>query len=250
MNRENIDKLIREMQSIERRNELIYQNSLINLVTTYERAMAKIITTYYVKNNESLGPDKTIKLYEVKKMNSISEIVNYLIMNEVKDLMHRGVKEWHDFIKKKFCSPLYYYNNNLSLGMVTLNPDKIFSGEYKEYRADATGDNYKNGTMYVSVFTGRFEEIKKMNEYSYLLTLDDVGTGQKKGTERIENDLRYYSVEAVGFTDSGVFMLYTPDAPIENLPRRSYRNAGDNISNRRCMPFLLYSPQFLQADSC
>lgn len=112
ISKKNIDKLIREMQSIERRNELIYQNSLINLVTTYERAMAKIITTYYVKNNESLGPDKTIKLYEVKKMNSISEIVNYLIMNEVKDLMHRGVKEWHDFIKKKFCSPLYYYNNN------------------------------------------------------------------------------------------------------------------------------------------
>ena len=124
-------------------------------------------------------------------------------------------KEPSEFLPKTF----YYYNNNLSLGMVTLNPDKIFSGEYKEYRADATGDNYKNGTMYVSTFTGRFEEIKKMNDYSYLLTLDDVGTGQKKGTERIENDLRYYSIEAVGFTDSGVFMLYTPDTPIENLPK-------------------------------
>lgn len=112
ISKKNIDKLIREIQSVERRNELIYQNALINLITVYERAFGKIILNYYTKNSERLGQDKTIKLFEIKKMNSISEIIDYLIINEVKNLMHKGVKEWHEFIKKKFSAKLNYYYTN------------------------------------------------------------------------------------------------------------------------------------------
>ena len=112
ISKKNIDKLIREIQSVERRNELIYQNSLVNLITIYERAISKIILNYYSKNNERISQDKSIKLYEIKKMNSITEIIDYLIINEVKDLMFKGVKEWHDFIQNKFSAKLEYYYSN------------------------------------------------------------------------------------------------------------------------------------------
>lgn len=112
ISKKNIDKLIREIQSVERRNELIYQNSLVNLITIYERAISKIILNYYSKNNERISQDKSIKLYEIKKMNSITEIIDYLIINEVKDLMFKGVKEWHDFIQNKFFAKLEYYYSN------------------------------------------------------------------------------------------------------------------------------------------
>lgn len=112
ISKKNIDKLIREIQSVERRNELIYQNSLVNLITIYERAISKIILNYYSKNNERISQDKSIKLYEIKKMNSITEIIDYLIINEVKDLMFKGVKEWHDFIQNKFSTKLEYYYSN------------------------------------------------------------------------------------------------------------------------------------------
>ena len=112
ISKKNIEKLIREIQSVERRNELIYQNSLVNLITIYERAISKIILNYYSKNNERISLDKSIKLYEIKKMNSITEIIDYLIINEVKDLMFKGVKEWHDFIQNKFSAKLEYYYSN------------------------------------------------------------------------------------------------------------------------------------------
>lgn len=112
ISKKNIEKLIREIQSVERRNELIYQNSLVNLITIYERAISKIILNYYSKNNERISQDKSIKLYEIKKMNSITEIIDYLIINEVKDLMFKGVKEWHDFIQNKFSAKLEYYYSN------------------------------------------------------------------------------------------------------------------------------------------
>lgn len=109
---------------------------------------------------------------------------------------------------------------------VTINTDGTFTGGYHDSNMGESGEGY-DATVYYSNFSGSFKEVRKVNDYTYALYLDHLITEDIPDTERIENaegaKVRYVASEPYGMDGSPEFYIYTPDAPIEQLPE-TYRS--------------------------
>lgn len=71
--------------------------------------------------------------------------------------------------------------------------------------------------MYVCGFDGRFEDIKRIDEYSYSLTLAEVNSDYEDGKTWVEDGVRYISAEPYGVESGEEFILYLPETPINEL---------------------------------
>ena len=106
---------------------------------------------------------------------------------------------------------------------ITLHRDGTFTGYYLDSEMGDAGDGYPNGSAYICSFSGKFENIEKMDEYSYKMTLGQVTTENPIGEEWIEEGIRYVATEPHGLYDpekgqnATEFIFYLPDAPIDQL---------------------------------
>ncbi len=100
---------------------------------------------------------------------------------------------------------------------LTLNPDGTFTGSYHDSEMGEMDEDYPNGTVYQSEFSGKFGNVEKINDWSYALTLTEVTTADEVGTEWIENGIRFVAAEAFGLVGGTEFILYTPEAPTAEL---------------------------------
>ena len=72
--------------------------------------------------------------------------------------------------------------------------------------------------MYCSDFTGKFTEIKKLNDHVYSMQLTDLQLEQESGTQEIIDDcLKVYS-EPYGLVPGSEFYLYVPEVQSSELP--------------------------------
>ena len=70
--------------------------------------------------------------------------------------------------------------------MLNLNQDGSFSGSFSD--SDVTAGEGYSYTMYCSDFTGKFTEIKKLNDHVYSMQLTDLQLEQESGTQEIIDD--------------------------------------------------------------
>ena len=101
---------------------------------------------------------------------------------------------------------------------LTLNKNGTFAGYFHDSNMGENGDEYPNGTVYISEFTGRFKNIEKVNDYSYKMTLVNLNTNEAIGKESIEEGTRYIYSEPYGIDGGTEFILYLPNTPIKELP--------------------------------
>ena len=103
--------------------------------------------------------------------------------------------------------------------LLTLNPDGSFDGTYHDSDMGVSGAGFPNGTVYLCTFRGRFGDIKKLDDSTYAMTLQELNitTPHAVGEEWIEDGVRYVSSEAYGLNGGTEFFLYTPEAPISDL---------------------------------
>ena len=100
---------------------------------------------------------------------------------------------------------------------LTLSEDGSFTGTYSDSEMGERDENdYPNGTVYVCNFSGQFANIKKVNDYTYSMTLDSVAID--KEADRIEDGIRYKEGEPSGMDSGTEIYFYTPDAPVSELP--------------------------------
>lgn len=112
--------------------------------------------------------------------------------------------------------------------VITLKQDGTFEGLYHDSEMGITSEGYPNGSAYVCEFSGRFTDIKKINDYSYKMTLSDVKTTEPIGKEWIEDGVFYTATGPHGLMNSQEspdfdkvateFIFYLPDAPVDSLP--------------------------------
>lgn len=108
--------------------------------------------------------------------------------------------------------------------IITLNRDGTFTGWYLDSEMGETGEGYPNGSVYICDFSGRFENIKKVDEYSYQMTLTDIQTEKPVGEEWIEDEIRYVASDPHGLNDPDnnkecvEFIFYLPDTPVDQVP--------------------------------
>ena len=80
------------------------------------------------------------------------------------------------------------------------------------------------GSAYVCDFSGRFENIKKIDEYSYQMTLTGIQTEKPVGEEWIEDEIRYVASDPHGLNNPDnnqecvEFIFYLPDTPVDQVP--------------------------------
>ncbi len=100
---------------------------------------------------------------------------------------------------------------------LTLSEDGSFTGAFSDSEMGERDENeYPNGTVYVCNFSGQFKDIKKVNDYTYSMTLDSVKVAEDD--EKIEDGIRYKAGEPSGMDSGKEIYFYTPDAPVSELP--------------------------------
>ena len=111
-----------------------------------------------------------------------------------------------------------------------LDADGSFSGSYHDSDMGAIGEDYPNGTVYESQFSGTFTEIKQIDETTYSMRLESIETEQIAGEERIEDGVMYISAEPYGMETGEQFYLYAPGAKVADLPE-SYVGWVSSVSS-------------------
>ncbi len=106
---------------------------------------------------------------------------------------------------------------------LSINKDGTFRGGYYDSDIGDTGEGYPNGTMYSSVFEGKFTRPKKVNDYTYSMSIESIKLKQEVGREEIIDGIRYIYSEPYGLDGAKEIYIYTPQAPIKELPE-SYRS--------------------------
>lgn len=96
--------------------------------------------------------------------------------------------------------------------------DGSFSGAYHDSNMGETGDGYPGGTCYISVFSGQFGELKKVNEYTYSTTIENIELEQEPGEEEILDEVKYISSEPYGVDNAEELLFYVKGAPVSELP--------------------------------
>ena len=101
--------------------------------------------------------------------------------------------------------------------MLILNADGTFSGTFLDSDMGDADESYPNGTAHICEFSGKFEGIEKVNDYSYKMTLTTLETAAQSGDEWIEEGVRYIASEPYGLNCGAEFMLYLPETPLDAL---------------------------------
>lgn len=115
---------------------------------------------------------------------------------------------------------------------IVINSDGTFSGEYYDYDALATGENYPYGTLYESSFTGEFSGMKKVDEYTYYLYIKDINYQQEVGAEEIIDQVLHIRTEAYGLTGVERLIVYIPGTPADSLPENVRIQCNESMLNR------------------
>lgn len=101
--------------------------------------------------------------------------------------------------------------------VMTLKDDGSFTGEYHDSEMGDMSEEYPNGTVYVCNFSGKFENIKKVNEYTYKMTLSYIDSEETYGEEWIEDGTRYIGSNPYGLESGKDFYFYLPETPVHEL---------------------------------
>lgn len=101
---------------------------------------------------------------------------------------------------------------------IHIDSDGTFEGFYYDMDMGVSGEEYPGGTMYVCSFSGKFTNIKKVNEYTYSMELEYIDREAEPGEEWIENEIKYIASEPYGLEEGKEFLLYLPEAPMSELP--------------------------------
>lgn len=133
--------------------------------------------------------------------------------------------------------------------MLNINEDGTFQGYFSDSDMGDIGDDYPKGTVYLSEFEGKFTTPEKVNSYTYSVEIEYIKLEKEVDTEEIIDGIKYIYSEPYGLNDAKEIYIYTPEAPIKELPE-GFRNwvGYRNLSNveEEYLPF--YGLYNLDAD--
>ena len=100
---------------------------------------------------------------------------------------------------------------------LNLNDDGSFTGVFHDWDGTNSMDDSDYSQVYTCTFTGRFGNPRKIDGYSYSITLEELdyetGDPYKSDTDR----MWYIPSYPYGLTDCSTFIVYLPGAPASSL---------------------------------
>ncbi len=100
---------------------------------------------------------------------------------------------------------------------LTLSEDGTFEGNFHDSDMGDTGEGYEHGTVYVSDFTGRFDHVRKIDDFTYLVSLAEITVAQEGEENWIEDDIRYVASAPYGIDQGKLYIFYMPGKPIAEM---------------------------------
>lgn len=106
----------------------------------------------------------------------------------------------------------FYFSSGAGGWCTFLNIDEegTFKGNFHDSDMGDFMEEYPEGTIYYSDFSGRFSTPVKVDEYTLELTLESLEYVNPVDTEEIKDGIRYIYTDAYGLTGSDKFYLYLP----------------------------------------
>ena len=102
---------------------------------------------------------------------------------------------------------------------LTVNAKGEFGGEYHDSDLGDTGEGYDNGTLYLSQFTGRFTDVKKISNYVYEAKVTELTYAEEPEKVQIVDGVRRIFSVANGIAGTERVRFYLPGAELATLPR-------------------------------
>ncbi|MDR0958034.1 MAG: hypothetical protein LBM16_02350 [Clostridiales bacterium] len=100
---------------------------------------------------------------------------------------------------------------------VLLQADGMFTGQFHDSDLGDIGDEYPNGTFYECLFSGKFTDIRKINDFEYAMTLENLDYDATKA-ETIVDGVKIVSTEPYGFDNASEFSFYLIGKDTSDLP--------------------------------
>lgn len=101
--------------------------------------------------------------------------------------------------------------------VMQIHADGSFEGQYYDSDMGSTGDDYPNGTMYQSNFSGQFTQPVKVDDYTYSMQIETIDFEQKIGTEEVRDGVLYSYTDAYGLDGAQNILIYLPGKPLAEL---------------------------------
>ncbi|MBR3267502.1 MAG: WG repeat-containing protein [Oscillospiraceae bacterium] len=99
---------------------------------------------------------------------------------------------------------------------IAINEDGSFTGEYHDSELGMTGEGNPNGTVYICEFTGKFKNVRKIDEYTYSMELDHLNYDGSHSY--IKDGVEYIYSTPVGLEKADELMVYLPGKPMNSIP--------------------------------
>lgn len=115
--------------------------------------------------------------------------------------------------------------------------DGSFSGYYHDTDAGDTGTNYPNGTRYECEFRGKFTDVKKVNDYTYCVQLENIEQKQPSDKQEIVDGVKIIYSDPYGFENAGNFYIYLPGTPVSSLPQGYLSWVNMLVNNKSTLTF-------------
>ena len=100
---------------------------------------------------------------------------------------------------------------------IQIKADGSFSGTYHDSEMGDAADNYPNGSMYISEFSGKMSVVEQISTGIWKVKVDEVTPKGKTGEETIEDGLRYITCDPYGVTAGDEMMLYQPGTSLDGF---------------------------------
>lgn len=125
-----------------------------------------------------------------------------------------------EFSFEKLSGWAFYFSSGVGAWWteLSINSDGTFHGIYRDSDMGDIGDGYPHGTLYYCDFTGIFDGLKKVDEFTYKMKLASIEFAQEPNKKEIIDNVRYIYSTAYGLDDGEDFYLYLPGAKLTDLP--------------------------------
>lgn len=101
--------------------------------------------------------------------------------------------------------------------VMNISSDGSFTGHYSDTNFGETGDGYPNGTVYICDFKGQFNDVRKIDEYTYSMKLDSFSYDGSH--PYIKDGVQYIYASPSGIdAETKDLMVYLPGKPIASIP--------------------------------
>ncbi len=129
---------------------------------------------------------------------------------------------------------------------IFLEPDGSFTGSYHDSEMGDVGEDYPRGTVYVYEYSGKFSDIKKVDDYTYTMTLSQYQSEMEynEWEEWIEDGTRYIVSDSFGFINNigTEYTFILPGKPVSELPESVFYWKGfSEFKNETVLDYGLYN---------